>query len=228
MEPPLVWIWRRMLLTSSPTLIATSPSGDTEGSTSNLSPTSTYCTVSATKPVDVEVEVMLGTRCPTWILAFSWLRERMRGLASTFTSARVSLACSVTVGTVVVMVEPRRWRKSLSVSTPLALAIGANATWDGYCTPICSSRERLISRISTSSITSASGWSCSATSFSAMRIASAESRIKIMFCFSSTTTSLALRIVFRLLATALASAEDKKNERTVSCWYSRTLAGLLG
>src|SRR4030067_1733384 len=59
------------------------------GSTSSFGPPSRYCTLVVcwlAVPTSTEALVITGTRSPIMILAFSLLRARMRGLASTLTS----------------------------------------------------------------------------------------------------------------------------------------------
>src|SRR5882762_10810258 len=74
-----------MELTSSPTLMDTSPSRYTVGCTSRVRPTSRYCTLLLLAvPLDSSAVLLVitGTRLPIKILAFSLLRARIRGLAS--------------------------------------------------------------------------------------------------------------------------------------------------
>ncbi len=177
-----------------------------------------YCTEFDTTPVDVVV-VTVGTRWPTRICAFSWLSVRMRGLASSLTSPSVLLALMVIGSTDTPIVEPRAWYRSLTVSGPPEVRdSGDSEAWPGHCTPRLSRSDRCTSRISTSSITSASGTSCSLTRRSAMRIASGVSRITTAFCFSSTTTSRIFSSVRSVCATVLASALSNASVRITSAW----------
>ena len=119
-----------------------------------------YCTDSATKPVAVEVVLILGTRSPIMILAISRLRVRMRGLARTLVSPLSERALMPKVGTAAARLAEVVLTRSFSVTGPPAVeASGVSISELGQSSPSSSKRLRLTSSISTSSITSGSGMS---------------------------------------------------------------------
>src|SRR5512147_1680319 len=98
-----------MELTSSDTLMATFPSLWMVGWTSSVRPASMYWTLlveNAPPTVALVPEVTTGRRLPTRILAFSLLRARMRGLASTLEAPTVLERSTLTPSEEMAMVLP--------------------------------------------------------------------------------------------------------------------------
>ena len=175
------------------------------------------------------VVVITGILSPMTNLAFSRLRTRMRGLARMLASPSVLLRLAVTARLLMPMVRWfRLFRSEIFRPVPPDVLSGDRVRLDGQATPNSSRRLRLTSSISSSSTTSASGTSCSAIRRSARRIASGVSRTMTRLSFSSATTSRALRMVFSVLATCLASALARKKVLTTISWYSLSLAATFG
>src|ERR1700676_1433770 len=118
-----------MELTSSPTLMDTSPSRYTVGCTSRVKPTSRYCTLLLLAVPLVRSAVLLvitGTRLPIRILAFSLLRARMRGLASVLVLPTVCRAFAVRLTEETLRVLAFWWLRSDRTrpdAPPVALAV---------------------------------------------------------------------------------------------------------
>ncbi len=184
--------------------------------------------------------MITGTRSPIRIFAFSLLRTRMRGFARILLSESSFLALMVTPPIAALMLSllmPLRLPKVkgtvlVVVAIPVLVVVVACAsdspTVSGQRIPSSVRRERLISMISTSSITSGSFKSCSVMMRSAMRIASGVSRMMISPSRSSITMSFVFRMVLMVLDTAFTSAFARKNVRTESGWYSFSFCGVLG
>ena len=112
--------------------------------------------------------------------------------------------------------------------TAMSFGMSVRPTEPGGEMPNSIMRSRETSSTSNSKTTSGSAKSCRAMIFSINLIASGLSRTISMFSFSSTTTSRDFRMVFRESATPLARAFVSMKDFTTVCWYSLTLAGLLG
>ncbi|OIQ65094.1 hypothetical protein GALL_533500 [mine drainage metagenome] len=170
--------------------------------------------------------MITGTLSPIKNLAFSRLRTRMRGLARMLMSPNwrfrlrvMALPSPPTLTAVSLMA--RSAFKVIGSATP-------KVTAPGNCTPMLLSWVWLNSSISTSSITSGSGWSLAAMSFSAMATCSGVSRITIRLRLSSVYKSLILSTVLSKIESCLTSALATKKLRTVKSWYSLILSGRAG
>src|SRR5882757_3655448 len=122
-----------MELTSSPTLMDTSPSRYTVGCTSRVKPTSRYCTLLLfAVPLDnsAVLLVITGTRLPINILAFSLLRARMRGLANVLVWLMVCSAFAVRLTEETWMVLAFWWLRSDRTSPDAPPVVAAPATDD--------------------------------------------------------------------------------------------------
>ena len=178
-------------------------------------------------PVDtgVTVLVIVGTRSPIRMRAFSLLRARMRGLANRLASESSSFKFSVALRPVALSAPRVRLRRPLSVFALVGVEMPKLL---GNCSPMLLSRSRETSSTSTSSITSASGTSCAAITLVATAIASGVSRITSVLLRSSTDTSLILSTDFSTDIRYFASALETWKVRTCRSWYSFCLAGVAG
>ncbi|VWB85886.1 hypothetical protein BTE28158_04087 [Burkholderia territorii] len=172
----------------------------------------------------LELEIT-GTLSPIMMRAFSLLRARMRGLASRFASVSVSLKSAVADSPLTFSALTGRWCSTPHVSAELGVD---TVNEFGQLMPSCDIRSCETSSTSTSSITSGSGKSCAEIISSATLIMSGVPRIVTVFARSSITASFTFNRLFSSDWICFASTFDNWNVRTLSSWYSSSLAGVAG